>query len=66
MNVLIAQYNSYVDAMQAYMTCIGNEADHDQVVVNQAIAASAQREIAEAKAESDRVGDPLRRRTMQQ
>jgi len=65
MNTLIAQYNGYVDAMQAYMTCIGNEADHDQVVVNQSIAASAQKEIGEAKQESDRVGEPLRRRSMQ-
>jgi hypothetical protein len=41
------QHNAYVDAAQSYMNCIGNESDHDQTAVNQAIAASAQAAIAD-------------------
>lgn len=51
MNALMSQYNAYVDAAQAYMSCISSEAERDQSMVNQAIAASAQQAIAAVQSE---------------
>ena len=53
MNVLMAQHNIYVDAMQAYMNCISNDAQHDQTLITQTITSSAQQAIAQAMAELD-------------
>lgn len=51
MNALMGQYNAYVDAAQAYMNCLSNEAERDQSMVNQSIAASAQQTIAAMQSE---------------
>ncbi len=53
MNSLMSQHNAYVDAAQAYMNCLSNEADHDQTMVNQAIAASAQKAISDTQFDID-------------
>jgi len=60
MNALIAQHNAYVDAMQAYMNCLSSEAERDQDKVSRAIAAGAQRAIAEAQAQVDNSDAVLR------
>ncbi len=53
MNSISAQQNAYVDAMQAYMNCISNDAQQDQMLINQAITSSAQKAISEAMAEAN-------------
>jgi len=53
MNGLIGQHNAYVDAMQTYMNCLGDESERDQTMVDQAITANAQKAIADAQAEVD-------------
>ena len=63
LNGLVAQHNAYVDATQAYLNCIGNEAQSDQVAVTQSITASAQKAIAEAQADVDGAAAPLRGRS---
>ncbi len=51
MNTLSGQRNAYVDAMQAYMNCISNDAHQDQALISQTITSSAQKAIADAMAE---------------
>jgi len=60
MNTLISQHNIYVDAVQNYMNCVSNEAEQDQAKVNQAIAASAAKVIADSQTEVDSAARPLR------
>ncbi|MDD3371587.1 MAG: hypothetical protein PHE27_07165 [Alphaproteobacteria bacterium] len=55
LNALIAQRNAYTEKVQAYMDCVGNEAENDQMVIGQAISTGAQKEIDEARAEVDKV-----------
>ncbi|MDR3448550.1 MAG: hypothetical protein P4M15_02155 [Alphaproteobacteria bacterium] len=62
MNSLVAQHNIYVDEAQKYMDCISQEADRDQVMVNQAIASSAQHIVAQTQADVERAAAPLRAR----
>ncbi len=63
MNGLVAQHNAYVDAAQAYMNCLGNEAERDQAMVTQSITSGAQKAIADVQAEVDGAGAPLRGRS---
>ena len=60
MNALITQHNTYVDAAQSYMSCIKNEAENDQALVNQAIAASAQADIAQMQEDVTKSAPPIR------
>jgi hypothetical protein len=61
LNSLISQHNAFVDASQAYMNCISNEAQRDQAMVNQAITAGAQHEIAQMQDEVNQTAQPLRK-----
>jgi hypothetical protein len=53
MNSLMGQHNAFVDATQAYMNCIADEASQDQTLVDQTIVAGAQKNIADAQADLD-------------
>lgn len=48
MNALMAEYNEYANAMQAYMNCVSGEAQNDSETANKTIAQSAQAEIQAA------------------
>ena len=62
MNALISQHNAYVNAAQNYMNCVSGEATHDQTIVDQEIASSAQKDIADMQKEISAEAQSLRSR----
>lgn len=59
MNVLMTQYNGYVQQMQAYMDCVSNEAQTDSGAAAQAITHSAQSIIENAQQHVTTLGATL-------
>jgi len=57
---LVADYNIYAKAAQAYMNCVGKEAEADQFSIGQAISSGAKDEITAVASESEKLAVPLR------
>jgi hypothetical protein len=47
MNALMTQHNAFVDAAQAYMNCLKDEATRDQADLDQVIITGAQKAIGD-------------------
>ncbi|MFA4995420.1 MAG: hypothetical protein WC521_09000 [Bdellovibrionales bacterium] len=60
MNAMILDYNAYVHAAQAYMTCVSRESENDQMNIGQAITLGAKDEITSILNESEKLAAPLR------
>jgi len=63
MNARVADYNAFSHAVQAYDTCIGNEAQTDANTVSQAIVAAAQAVIEDEQRTATSLGAQLRQKS---